>query len=346
MVSTLDDTKRSAIATRLADMKIVQELLLSNEQKLVSMIDDADLRDRLSKMLEDDQKNLGVLETIEVQYGVPAQPRDITQKFVEMIQQSMEKSELSLYDKVTQHELLKHSQCMTGIMLHKAAQQVGADVMLAFGPLNTVNFENRAHQEQLKGIMEQIGTRELTGKDADQGLWSRVQDATAALSGIFGSVVTQASNKRDMNVQDIIRLDHNKVNTLFTELLQSDDPQKIQEYYGQIYKDLNAHAEAEEQVVYPNVRSFYGDDNTQELFDEQAEMKQVMDEIKSISPASSEFKSKVKQLMDIVGDHIRQEESTMFTAIRNNCSTEQQEQMATQFKEAKAKLQQEMAATT
>jgi hemerythrin superfamily protein len=346
MVSTLDDTKRSAIAAKLADMKIVQELLISNEQKLMSMINDEDLRKRLSSMLEDDQKNLGVLETVIVQYGVQEQPREITQKFVEMIQQSMDKSELSLYDKVTQHELLKHSQCMKGIMLHKAAQQVGADVMLAFGPLNTVNFENRAHQEQLKGMMEQIGTRELTGKDADQGLWSRVQDATAALSGVFGSVITQASDKQDMNVQDVIRLDHNKVNTLFTELLQSNDPQKIQEYFGQIYKDLTVHAEAEEQVVYPRVRSFYGDDNTQELFDEQAEMKQMLDQIKSTSPSSSEFKSKVKQLMDMVGDHIRQEESTMFAAIRNNCSTEQQEQMATQFKEAKSKLQQEMASAS
>lgn len=146
-----------------------------------------------------------------------------------------------------------------------------------------------------------------------------------------------------MNVQDIIRLDHNKVNTLFTELLQSNDPQKIQEYFGQIYKDLTAHAEAEEQVVYPAVRLFYGSDNTQELFDEQTEMKQLLDEIKSTNPTSSEFKSKVKQLMDVVGDHIRQEESTMFAAIRSNCSTKQQEQMATQFKEAKTKLQQEIA---
>lgn len=167
MVSTIDDTKRSAIATRLADMKIKHELLISNEQKLIDAIDDGDLRKRLSSMLEDDQKNLGILATVIVQYGVQAQPREITQKFVEMIQQSMGKSELSLYDKVTQHELLKHSQCMLGIMLHKAAQQVGADVLLAFGPLNTVNFENRAHQEQLKGMMEQIGTLELTGREAD-----------------------------------------------------------------------------------------------------------------------------------------------------------------------------------
>jgi len=32
--------------------------------------------------------------------------------------------------------------------------------------------------------------------------------------------------------------------------------------------------------------------------------------------------------MDVVGDHIRQEESTMFAAIRDNMSSDQSEQLA------------------
>jgi hemerythrin superfamily protein len=147
-----------------------------------------------------------------------------------------------------------------------------------------------------------------------------------------------------MSIRDIIRMDHAKTNTLFTEIGGSNDPQKIQEYFGQLYKDLSAHAEAEEQVVYPAVRSFYND--TQELYDEQAEMKQMLQQMQSLSPSNmDDFKSRVKRLMDVVGDHIRQEESTMFTAIGNNMSHEQEKQMATQFKEAKSRLQQEMAAS-
>jgi hypothetical protein len=41
----------------------------------------------------------------------------------------------------------------------------------------------------------------------------------------------------------------------------------------------------------------------------------------------------------MIGDHTRQEESTMFAAMRKNFSPEQREQIATQFKEAKQKLQ-------
>jgi hemerythrin superfamily protein len=208
--------------------------------------------------------------------------------------------------------------------------------------LNTLNFENRAHEEQLKGVLEVLGVRELTGQEAQQGLWARVQDSVAALSGIVGSAVTHASDKSDLSIQDILRMDHNKVSMLFMQIEKSNDPQKIEEYFGQIYKDLSVHAEAEEQVVYPAVRAFYGD--TQELYDEQAEMKVILADLKSSSSSAADFKYKVELLKTAVMDHVRQEESTMFAAIRSNCSDAQQEQLATQFKSAKSKLQAQLAA--
>jgi hemerythrin superfamily protein len=342
MVVTLDDTKRNAIAVKLASVKALQELAIENEKQLLQQGLDSEISDRIRDFIKDDEKNLGVLETVIGQYGIQAEPKQTVREFIDKGRKMFQGSELSLYEKVSQHELLKHQIVMSGLIVHKAAQKVGADVMLAIAPLNTVNFENRAHQEQLKGILEILGVRELTGQEADQGIWARVQDAMAAVSGVVGSAVTQNSDKKDMNIQDVLRADHSKVNTLFTELLQSNDPQKIQEYFGQIYKDLTAHSEAEEEVVYPRVRAFYGAAETQELYDEQAQAKRELEEIKAISPSSPQFKEKVKQLMDAIGDHIRQEESTMFAAIRNNLSSEQTEQLATEFKAAKKKIQERL----
>lgn len=344
MVTTLDDAKRQAIGMKLADIKAIQELIISNEQKFISAIGDSDIQKRFQDMIKDDQKNLGILETVIVQYGIPSQPKDEIAEMVQKLDELMSGTKLTIFEKVFQHELLKHQQFMNGVIVHKAAQKVGADVEAAITPLNTVNFENRAHQEQLKGVLELLGVYELTGQQADQGLWARVQDAVAALSGVAGSVVTQASDKSDMNLQDVIRMDHQKVNVLFMELLQSDDPQKIQEYFGQIYKDLNVHSKAEEEVAYPAVRGKYPDGDLKELYDEQAEMRVIMDELKSTDPASPIFKEKVNQLKDIVMDHVRQEESTYFAAIRDSFSSEESEQLATQFKAYKAQLQQEMAA--
>ncbi|MEP0871273.1 hemerythrin domain-containing protein [Trichocoleus desertorum AS-A10] len=346
MVTTLNDTKRLAIAERLADLRALQAFILSNDQKLIEACPYQDVRERLQNMLADDQKNLGIIDTVVVQYGIQSEPSAATKAFIPQFEQMMSGNELTFYQKLMHHELMKHNQVMSGIVIHKAAQKVGADIELAIGPLNTVNFEGRAHQEQLKGLLEQVGVREMTGQDADQGLWARVQDAIAAFSGVAGSVVTQNTDKQDMNIQTLIRLDHEKVNTIFTEIGATKDPQKLQEYFGQLYKDLLVHAQAEEEVVYPKVRPFYGNDDTQELYDEQAEMKRVLDEIKAMNPADADaFRSRIKDLMDAVGDHIRQEESTMFSAIDRNCSTEQKEQLATEFKATKSRIQQELAAS-
>jgi hemerythrin superfamily protein len=342
MPVTLDDTKRIAIGQALADMKVMQNLIITYNQKLLQAITDQEISKRLQDFLKDDQKNMGVLDTVIVQYGVQAEPRQSTMKIIEQGQKMLDDSELSVFEKTAQFELLKHAQVGKGLVVHKCAQVVGADVMAAIGPLNAVNFDNRAHQEQLKAVLEVLGTRELTGQEPDQSFWGRIQDAVAALSGVAGSVVTRSDD--EMTIRELIRMDHAKTNTLFAEIAQSNDPQKIQEYFGQLYKDLSAHAQAEEEVVYPRVRAFY--DDTRELYDEQAQMKQMLQQIQSLSPANmDQFKSQVKNLMDIVGDHIRQEESTMFTAIGNNMSHEQEKQMATEFKTAKSKLQQEMSAS-
>ncbi|MBD1936820.1 hemerythrin domain-containing protein [Microcoleus sp. FACHB-68] len=342
MPVTLEDTKRQAIATKLADMKAVQNLIISNDQALLNACSDQDIAQRVRDMLEDDQKNLGILDTVIVQYGVKAEPKQTTQELIEKTQKLMEGSELTVYEKFSQHELLKHAQTMKGLLVHKAAQVVGADIEAAITPLNTVNFENRAHQEQLKGILEILGVRELTGKDPDQGIWARVQDAVAAFTGVAGSVVSRTDD--EMSIRDLIRMDHTKVNTLFMQIQGTDDPQKLQEYFGQIYKDLSAHSEAEEQIVYPAVRSYY--QQTQDLYNEQAEMKQMLEQIKSLNPSAPDFKNNVQRLMDAVMHHVRQEETEMFPLIRDNFSDEQQKQMATEFKTAKSQVQDQFAASS
>ena len=340
MVATLEDTKRQAIGMKLADMKALQNLLIANEQLFINSCNDSELCDRFRDMLEDDRKNLGVLETTIIQYGIQSEPKETTTKMIEEVQKLMKGSELTLFEKVTQHELLKHKQTMAGLLVHKAAQVVGADIEAAIVPLNTVNFENRAHQEQLKGVMEVLGVRELTGKDPDQGVWARVQDAMAAMSGIIGGAVTRT--KEEMNITEIISMDHRKVDTIFMEIEKTEDPQKLQEFFGQLYKDLSVHAEAEEQIVYPAVRSYFSD--TQALYDEQAEMKQMLAQIKALNPSSSSgFKAQIQQLKVAVQAHVKEEENDMFPQIRRNLSEAQMEQMATQFKAAKSTIQQEMA---
>ena len=184
MNSTLTDPKRTAIAEKLADIRVFQNLLIANEQQLIVECNDSEICEGFQKMLAADRKNLGVVETLITAYGIQANPKETVQEMVRQSQDMMEDSELTLYEKVGSHELLKHAQVMSGLIVHKASQVAGSDISQAITPLNTVNVENRVHQKQLQEMLIVLGTRGLTGQDADRGVGSRVQDTMATVSGI------------------------------------------------------------------------------------------------------------------------------------------------------------------
>ncbi|MBW4443734.1 MAG: hemerythrin domain-containing protein [Plectolyngbya sp. WJT66-NPBG17] len=335
MTTLLEDTKRIAIARQLAEMKALQTLLIANDRVLINGISDDEIRQRLQKMLEQDEKNLGVLETVMVQYGVKGEIQKSVEQGLAAIQNQMESSRLTLFEKAFQQELLKHQQTMTGITVHKAAQVVGADVEAAIAPLHTINFESRAHQEQFKGILEILGVLELTGQEPDQGLWARVEDAVAALTGVVGSVVTRTDD--EMIIRDVLLMDHTKSDILIAEILQSDDPEKVQEYFGQLYKDVSIHGLAEEQVVYPALRPYYS--HTEEIVDQTDGVIALLDELKAADPTAPDFKAQIKRFRSALREHINQEERDAFPILRNNLSHEQQKQMASDFKAAKGRIQ-------
>jgi hypothetical protein len=64
---------------KLADTKAIQSLIIDNEQQFLSDCSDDHLRQRLEDMLEDDYKNLDIVETTIVQYGIQAEPKATVQ---------------------------------------------------------------------------------------------------------------------------------------------------------------------------------------------------------------------------------------------------------------------------
>ena len=105
-----------------------------------------------------------------------------------------------------------------------------------------------------------------------------------------------------MSIRDLLRMDRTKADTLFAEILGADEPQKIAEYFGQLYKDIKVHGTAEEQVLYPAIRPYY--EHTQEIYEQTNEVMEMLDEIKPLEPASSEFKEKIEQLITAKKNHI------------------------------------------
>lgn len=175
------------LGSKLADLKLFQNILLESEQNLIAQTDDETICQRLEGMIKSDRENLSTIEAVISSYGNAVEPRDITQQHAQKVRQMMSGSELTLYDKYLQLELLKHQQTMTGLVIHKVAQSLNDELQNLVEPLNRVNFENRGHQEVLKGVLYFVGTREIAGKEPDMGLWASIEQGIAALKGAVSS---------------------------------------------------------------------------------------------------------------------------------------------------------------
>lgn len=180
----------TTLATKLADLKLFQNVLIDIEQTLMVATDDGTIRERLEGILDSDRKNLSAIDDAIAKSGAASEPREITQMHASKVRDMMDSSELSVYDKFFQLELLKHQQVMTGLILHKAAQSLDDSLQKAMEPLNKVNFENRAHQEVLKGVLYFVGTREIAGTEPDMGLIGSLEQGIAAVKGAVGSAVS------------------------------------------------------------------------------------------------------------------------------------------------------------
>ena len=189
MAATLDTTKKNAIARKLADMKALQNLMISNEEKLLSAsTSNNKVTETLNNMLEDDRKSLDAINDAITDLEMASDPSDTVTNMIDTIENIMSGSHLDLYEKFLQHEGLKHQLVMTGLLVHKAAQATDGILQKVIDPINKVNFRNRAHQEQLKGAIYLYGVHQLVGTDPDDGVWAAAEDAIAALKGAFGGL--------------------------------------------------------------------------------------------------------------------------------------------------------------
>lgn len=179
----------TTLATKLADLKLFQDVLIEIEQTLMAATNDGTIRERLEGILDSDRKNLSLIDDAIAKSGATGTSREITQTHANKVREMMNSSELTAYDKFFQLELLKHQQTMTGLVLHKVAQSLDDTLQAAMEPLNKVNFENRAHQEVLKGVLYFVGTREMAGTEPDMGLLASIEQGIAAVKGAIGSAV-------------------------------------------------------------------------------------------------------------------------------------------------------------
>jgi len=138
---------------------------------------------------------------------------------------------------------------------------------------------------------------------------------------------------------ETLEKDHDRIRSLFSEFNETTDPQELQDCFDKIGNILTIHAEAEEQVLYPEATNCEG---TGEViakgYQDHDKGDQMVLEIKSISPSQSEFKQKVKELQSFILNHLDEEENDLFPKVRQGIDDRKLEELATEIKHTKAEV--------
>lgn len=138
---------------------------------------------------------------------------------------------------------------------------------------------------------------------------------------------------------EALEKDHDRIRSLFCELESSTEPQELQDAFEKLGNILTIHAEAEEQVLYPEASTCEG---TSELIDkgrhEHDKGDEMVLEIKSIDPEESAFKQKIGELQTFMLAHLDDEEKELFPRVRQCMSDRKLEELGKEIRETKAEV--------
>ena len=142
-----------------------------------------------------------------------------------------------------------------------------------------------------------------------------------------------------MDAIETLEKDHHRIRSLFSEFNETTDPQELQDCFDKIGNILTIHAEAEEQVLYPEASKC---EDTDEViakgYEDHDRGDQMVIEIKSLNPSESQFKQKVKELQSFMLNHLDEEENELFPKVRQGMDDRKLEELATEIKHTKAEV--------
>lgn len=142
-----------------------------------------------------------------------------------------------------------------------------------------------------------------------------------------------------MNVLEILKEDHRKVEGLFQKVKATEESEHPA-LFEQIKKELELHTHVEETIFYPRLQE-EGDeelkDITLEGIQEHHQAKIFLREISNLADESEQFEPKLKVLMEDITHHVQEEEGEMFPMIEEQFDEAVLEEIGEQVEEEKAR---------
>ena len=127
------------------------------------------------------------------------------------------------------------------------------------------------------------------------------------------------------DVIELLEHDHREVEQMFAEYEQAGTPEDKRAIVDKIIIELVRHAEAEEQAVYPMIRTHIenGDAIVEHEIDEHSQAERLMKELDGMDPNKPEFGVLMQQLMTSIKEHVSEEENVVFPQFRQTVSPEE-----------------------
>ena len=155
---------------------------------------------------------------------------------------------------------------------------------------------------------------------------------------IKGALAPQPSE----DILSALHRDHDEVQALLRQLVDSESAPERRSLLQQIKAALIPHARAEEKVVYDRVMALKGKDakvDAHEGYFEHEAAERMLANLSKIEQVKSpEFTAAAKVLKELLAHHIEEEESGIWSDVRENFSLQQREKMHAEFEAAKKRV--------
>jgi len=168
--------------------------------------------------------------------------------------------------------------------------------------------------------------------------------AGAALIAVVPTLKRRASR-----ITNILKKDHRVVSGLFLSLetVGRTNSRLAKSIFEQIHNEVEVHAQAEEEIFYTAVARLEfgsGDSRIAHSREEHQQIRELMSEISSLEPGSSDFVNKTRTLKEKIQHHVDEEESRIFQIATDQLYPEELEEMGRRFASRKKQLKQRYAA--
>lgn len=130
-----------------------------------------------------------------------------------------------------------------------------------------------------------------------------------------------------MNAISLLTQDHQNVKNLFRdfEIAGDDGARRKEEVANKIFSELEVHSTIEEERFYPALEQAAdekGKGLVREAIEEHSMVKDLITELKAMSPEAEEYDAKFSVLSENVEHHIEEEEGELFPRARQTLGTE------------------------